>query len=47
MKVVAYSPSHGVGRAALETLKGYEFVSGDYKGKLFVLMLKFNKFEMK
>ena len=47
MRVVAYSPSQGVGRAALETLRGYEFVPGDYKGRLFVLMLNFKKFELK
>lgn len=47
LRVVAYSPSRGVGRAALETLRGYEFVPGDYKGRLFVLMLRFNRFELK
>jgi|GEM_PF-3469395 len=31
----------------MEALKGYEFTPGDYGDKLFVLMLKYNRFELK
>lgn len=47
IRVVSYHPSQGIGRAAMEALKSYKFVSGDYGNKLFVLMLKYNKFELK
>jgi len=47
VRVASYHPSQGIGRAAMEALKGYEFTPGDYGDKLFVLMLKYNRFELK
>jgi len=46
IRVTSYHPSQGVGREAMEALKGYEFTPGDYRDRLFVLLLKFNRFEL-
>ena len=47
IRAASYHPSQGIGRAAMEALKGYEFTPGNYGNKLFVLMLKYNRFELK
>lgn len=47
VRVVSSYPSRGIGRAAMQALKGYEFAPGNYGKRSFVLMLKYNKFELK
>lgn len=46
MKLAAFHPHQGIGRAAEAALVHYRFVPGDYQGRRFVLLFEYNKLEL-